>query len=111
MYSCFTNKKEIKIEGYSGNWDMVVFKLKLTARSMILYIGTLRYSFLWRGQESLEISALIKHLTSITGNCLIAGVAPQREGDTELMANETAAVNQINSLFLKHEVCTIFHRP
>lgn len=43
------------------------------------------YSFLWWGQESPELPALNKRLTSITGNCLMAAAAPQRERDTDLM--------------------------
>ena len=48
-------------------------------------------------QQLLEHPALNKHLTSISGKCLVVGVVPQRERDGYSMIDEVSAANQMNS--------------
>lgn len=52
---------------------------------MMLFICTVRCSFLWWGREPLEPPALKKPLIYLTGNCLSTVAAAQAVGDTDLM--------------------------
>lgn len=70
----------------------------------MLCIGNLCCSFLCWGSAVAQAPCPYQ-----ASDCLIIGVALQREGETDLMVEEAAAVNQINRVFPEREACSIFH--